>query len=455
MTPATPPLQDKPPAATAVTFFLDLATEPFPATLYLNDERLGRAPLKKTVTLTPGQAYQIHADYELDEVHDIYRETQSFTVKGNEDVVTFKFKAALAKINVLKLPRHADFYWSGFYAYDTAKTAPVLWQRVSYGRPVYLPYGDYRLELRETAPVSGSTNPVSRVTYQRDYALNADVPEVTISVFDEDLQRFPAKIKSQPASAEIFLNDQKIGITPFDGFLPVGTNRLVLKKNGFFDEEQTIAMTMNAPYETTVTLKTSKVGEKLLQAREFLRLDQDDQAIEVLIDALKYGGSDSEKPEVYFILGQVYLKKNQVEVAESYFQRAEGFAAWRDRAKLALTQVIFRKGDTRAALAKLSEVMVGLTDDSPSELRQEATNVFKKISPVHSAIYVYSEPAGARVLLNDKLLDEQTPLLFSGLGLGHYRIQVEKDGYDTYTTKQNLKISDFVIVKVKLKKSEL
>lgn len=438
-----------------VTIFLDIDTKPFPATLYLGEERLGRAPLRKSVTVKVGEPLNVYADYELSDVNDVYREKQTITPKVTDDVLTLHFQARLAEIQVTRLPRRAEFLWRGFYDYDTAQAFPVNLTRVSYGRPTYLPFGKYQLELREEAHVSGSSNLVSNITYQRDYVLNEDNSKIEIAITDEDLKKFPVTIKSTPDGASVYRNEEKLGVTPFKGFLPVGENPLKIRKDGFFEQDLHVDMPMNSIYETTVELKTSKMGEFILQAKERQHVDQNDEAIQLLIEALKYGGSDSEKAEVYFLLGETYFEKNELETAASYFGRSELSVGWQDRSKIALAQVLHRQGDTTKAIAKLAEVMVHLDGTSSQNIRQEANAAFKHISPVQSALYIYSEPTDANVFINDKLIEQPSPVLLSGLGLGNYRVRIEKNGYEIYNTKQTLKISEFVVVKVKLEKKEL
>ncbi len=438
-----------------VTIFLDITTQPFPATLYLGEERLGRAPLRKSVTVKVGQPLDVYADYELTDVKDVYREKQVIVPKVTDDVLTLHFQAKLAEIQVTRLPRRAEFFWHGFYDYDIAKAFPVNLTRVSYGRPSYLPFGAYQLELREEAHVSGSSNLVSNITYQRDYVLNEQNNKIEISITDEDLKKFPVTIKSTPDGASVYRNEEKLGVTPFKGFLPVGVNPLKIRKDGFFEQVLNVDMPMNSIYETLVELKTSKMGEFILQAKERQHVEQNDEAIQLLIEALKYGGSDSEKAEVYFLLGATYFEKNELETAASYFGRSELSVDWQDRSKIALAQVLHRQGQTDKAIAKLADVMVRFDELSSQQIRQEANGAFKRISPVQSALYIYSEPTDANVFINDKLLEQTSPVLLSGLGLGNYRVRIEKNGYEIYNTKQTLKISEFVVVKVKLEKKEL
>jgi tetratricopeptide (TPR) repeat protein len=249
-------------------------------------------------------------------------------------------------------------------------------------------------------------------------------------------------------------NGEPLGQTPFKGNLPIGKGSLKVSKDGFFDKMVDIDMRMNSVYETTITLETSKVGELLNSAKASFRAGENTTALSTLVEALKYGGSAKEKAEVYYLLGQAYFVGEQWDQAKPYFEKARTHPDFQDRAALGLAQVYARQKDNEAAIKTVISVLANLTPTSPSEIRAEANAVFKKLSPILSVIYVYTEPAGADVFLNDRKLGQQTPLILSDLGLGSYRIEIDKPGYQTYKTKQTLKISEFVLVKVKLNKEQ-
>jgi tetratricopeptide (TPR) repeat protein len=261
---------------------------------------------------------------------------------------------------------------------------------------------------------------------------------------------FPAVINSVPSNAEVYYGTDKVGNTPYTGLLALGPNKIKVVKDGFFAETIDINMTMNSVYQTTVTLKTSKIGELINDAKEKLRHEQNEDAISLLIDALKYGGSQQEKAEVYFILGDTYLKQKDYEKAKSYFEKAQNNKKFIDRATLGLVKAYHGLGNTNQALTSIVGVLAKMDNKTPTGIRTEANEVFKKISPIKSVIYIHSEPAGADVFINDKKINQATPLILSDLALGNYRIQIEKPGFEKFNTKQNLKMSEFVVIKVKL-----
>lgn len=441
------------PFAATFNVFLDVSTEPLPATVYFAEERLGTAPFKSSVSVEAGKIYDLYADFELRDINDIYRKKIQFKAQPDSDVVEIAVKAEIGTLKILRLPPRAAFYLEGTYDYDKLKTNPVKINDITYGKPIYLPYGRYIVELREQTTVSGSDNLITRIRYQREFHVDDDNPSLELSVTDKDLKYFPAVIKSDPSGADVYYNGEKVGATPFKGTLPIGHGELKLAKDGFFDKTVDVDMDMNSIYETTLVLETSKVGAMLNLAREQTANGMAGEAMNTLVEALKYGGSAKEKAEVYFMLGEAYLNQNQHALAEPYFEKARADASYSLRAALGLAKAYNGQKKENQALATVIEVLANLPSDAPPSLRGEANAVFKKVSPIKSVIYIYTDPAGADVYINDKKLSQQSPLILSDLGLGNYRIEIERPGFETYQTKQTLKLGEFVMVKARLKKA--
>lgn len=443
---------EAPPPNSSFSVFLDVTTEPFPATIYFGEERLGTAPLKSSVQVEADKIYELYADYELRDLNDIYRKKVRFKAMPNSDVVELAIKAEIGVLKILRLPPRAEFYLEGYYDYDQLKANPVKLTDIIYGQPVFLPYGKYLVELREQVSVSGSENLITQIRYQREFHVNEDEPLVEMNVTDKDLKYFPAVVKSNPSNAEVHYNGEKMGVTPFKGNLPVGTGQLKLVKDGFFDKTVDVDMRMNSVYEITVELETSKVGEFLNKAKEQVRNGQNAEALNTLVEALKYGGSTKEKAEVYYMLGEGYLQLSQHALAEPYYQKAKAHPDFALKGALGLAKIYNAQKRNDLALTTVIEVLANIDANTPPSVRGEASTVFKKISPIKSVIYVYTDPQGADVYLNDKKLSQQTPLILSDLGLGNYRIEIEHPGYKTYKTKQTLKLGEFVMVKARLEK---
>jgi pSer/pThr/pTyr-binding forkhead associated (FHA) protein/tetratricopeptide (TPR) repeat protein len=435
--------------------FLEVKSEPLPATIHFLGKRLGIAPIKENITIKPKKKYEIVADFQLKELNDVYRKKVSFVGKPTEDVIEVKVDAEIGVLKISKLPRRSEFYLEGYYAYDKLKANPVKITDIIYGKPIYLPYGKYVVELREKTKVAGSENKITQIRFQREYTINKSNRSLILKVSDKDLNYFPAVIKSVPNHADVFYGEEKVGTTPFEGKLPLGPHKLKIVKEGYFPETIDINMNMNSVYHRKVTLKTSKIGELINDAKEKLRLAQNNSAINLLVDALKYGGSRKEKAEAYFLLGDTYIKKKQYSQALPYFKKAKAHELFKEKASLGLIKCYHGLGKKNQALTQIVQVMANFSKKTPPVLRNEAKNIFKRISPVNSVIYIYTEPSGASVFVNDKPISQDTPLILSDLNLGNYRIRIEKAGYDAFKTKQNLSVSDFVMVKVKLKPEKL
>lgn len=430
--------------------FLDVKTTPLPATIFFGEKRLGLTPLKEPVSVVADQTYTLYADYELRELNDIYRKKVEIKAKPDVDVVELAIDAELGVLKVLSLPRNVDFYLEGFYEYDQSKANPVKVTDIVYSKPIYLPYGRYVVELREQTQVAGSDNLITQIRYQREYVVNKDQRTLELQVNDRDLQFFPAVIKSNPSNATVYFGNEKVGTTPFSGSLPLGAHQLKIMKDGYFPYVKDVDLRTNSVYQLTAELKTSKMGELINEAKLKLRNEQVDPAINTLIEALKYGGSASEKAEVYYLLGTAYLSQKKLDDAKPYFEKARTEKSFFVKGTLGIAKVYQASKKNTEALRSVVEALVNIDSKTPRDVKDEASAVFKLISPVKSVMYITSEPSNATVYMNDKRLDQETPLILSDLGLGNYRLQFEKAGFQAYKTSQNLKVGEFVIVKIKL-----
>lgn len=432
------------------SIFLDVKTSPSPAVIYFQGERLGVAPFKRNIKVNPNQTYKLDADFDLRELNDIYRKSVDFKVKPDSDVIEMDISGEIGVLKILKLPRQVDFYLEGFYAYDKIKANPVKIDDIIYGKPIYLPYGTYHVELKEKSKLEGSDNLITQVRFQREYTIDADNKEIELSVADKDLQFFPAVINSNPSNADVYYNNDKVGVTPFTGPLPQGAGKIKIVKEGYFASQINLDIRMNSIYETTVTLKTSTMGELLNKAKELIRGEQTNDAINTLVEALKYGGSAKEKAEAYYLLGNAYFAKKSFDTAKPYYEKAAEQKGFFLQAKLGLAKTLHELNQNDLALKQVVEVLVNLKPETSPAIRTEANVVFKQISSQKSVIYLYTDPPGAKVKVNDKLIDQETPMILSDLVLRNYRLQFEKTGYQVYKTQQNILIGEFVLIKVKL-----
>lgn len=429
--------------------FLDVTAKPLPARISVGGKDVGVTPLKASVELVKGQETIVTANFDLRDVHDQYQ--QKITLKADlaQEVVPLIFDAEIGAIKVNKLPRGIQFYLEGYYAYDKLKAHAVKLQDILYGHPIYLPFGHYFVELRQPVQVGDGQSMVNQTRLHREFDLNASNRLFELSVADRDLDFFPAEIKSQPPDAQIFVDDKLVGSTPFKGELPQGTHRLMLRHDGYFDEVIPLQMNTNILYQSTLVLKTSKAGESINKAKDLKRQASFGAAIDKLVEALQQEPTALEKAQIHYELGNCYLAQGQWAEARDYFSQVGNDEATKWMAELGSARALLGEGETQQALEKVVNVILNVKDDSP--LHEESNQVFKKISPLKSVIYLATDPAGATVWVNGQAVDQVTPLLLSDLGLGTYRLEIEKVGFEAQQVKRTLRIGEFLPVLVKLK----
>jgi pSer/pThr/pTyr-binding forkhead associated (FHA) protein/tetratricopeptide (TPR) repeat protein len=433
---------------------IDIKSEPIPATVFINGKRLSLTPIKERYDFEKGKTYEVMAEFELPDIKDVYQKKMPFTPNPREDVQSLTVQANIGQVKVLRLPLRSKMSLEGYYDYDVYKTAPVSLSDVDTGKAIHLPYGKYRVELREEERVSGSENPISRVKYQREYTISADQPSVEVRVSENDLKIFPAVIKSDPTRADVYDGAKLLGRTPLQIDLPVGRNQLVLKKEGYFDYTLDIDMPLNSLYETNVTLSTSTLGEFIQRAKTLMNDEKYSESKNVLEQALTYGGSPTEKAEVYWMLGKSYFFLNELSKARSNFLQARQEPDFLMYGTLGLAQVLYAEKNEGESLNTLVEVLANIDKASPKDLRTEAYALFKQISPVQAVVLITSQPTGANVYFNDRKLEEKTPLILSKITFGNFRLEIEHPGYESFKYKANLKIGEFTHIRAPLKKIE-
>jgi len=438
---------------TTLPVFLDISSEPLTARVSLEGKDLGQTPLKTNLPLSPGKDYELTADFELRDVRDHYQEKVTFKADLKKEVVSVRIKAQLATVKVVQLPRNVGFSLQGYYAYDTQKSSPVSIKDVIYGKPIYLPYGDYSIELREKQRVGESNTYVEQIRYHRDFTLNAERPVVELSIGERDLQFFPASIHSSPSGANLFVDGEKVGVTPYQGDLPLGEHEIKLTRDGYFDYVTPLDMRTNTPFESTIELKTSKVGELINKAKDLKRASQYQSVVDTLVEALKMDAAEREKAEIHYLLADAFYQLGNKDQALVYFDQAKSHPDFYYKALLGTARVLNEQGERNRSLTLLVEVL--LNNPKDLSLKNEAQALFTKVSPLKSVLYIRTEPAGATVFVNSLPVQQKTPLILSDLALGNYRLEVQLTGYKTETVKQNLKVSEFVPIDLKLKPEQL
>ncbi|MFH0799496.1 MAG: Ldh family oxidoreductase [Pseudomonadota bacterium] len=443
--PTTNPAQPAQP----VPVFLDFASSPMPAKVTFEDKELGMTPLRINAQLSPGLSYQARALFVMPEIEQQYTQESQFAVEKDQSVVPILFRAPIGMLKVMNLPRDVQFYLEGKFSYEKSQEQTAKLQVVVLQKPIYMPYGNYSLELRRSRQM-GETSPtsVSGIIFRREFTIAPDSPTYTLEVKDEDLTVFPVKIRSDPPNADVFMDGKAVGKTPFEGIFPLGGHKLTLRKEGYFEHSEDLKVDVNTPFVAEVKLKAPMAGAHINNARQAMGRAMYQEAINELAEALNSAPAPTEVALSNYLFGQCYLKVGDIQKAIGYFTQARESETQRYPAILGLATSYAMLQQMNQALPLLVEVMLKTTDD---ETRRAAHDLFQKMSPSHSVIYVYSEPPGAQVTVNDKPVGQQTPVILHELPLGNYRLRVDKPGFLPTELNLSLSVNEFNPVAVKLK----
>jgi len=289
---------------------------------------------------------------------------------------------------------------------------------------------------------------LDEVVYRREFNINANQTTFTVDVNNDALKIFPVQLTSVPPGAKVFIDEKEVGTTPYNGTFPVGEHLLTLHREGFFDFVQVVKMAINMPYMAEIQMKTSAAGELVNKADALMKENRYAEALPVLVDAFAKNPSPLETAQISYMVGLCYLKQKSYKEAEDYFLKAMQHDDYKYPARLGVATVIFERGDAMKALQLLVEVLVSAEDP---KARADAGQLFQKISPLKSVMYITSEPSGARVFVNSTEVEQRTPLILHDLGVGSYKIQFRKEGYQDEEIKLNLGVSEFRPVVAKLR----
>lgn len=443
--PAVPPV----PAVQKAPYFVDFASSPLPAEVTFQGEKVGTTPIRINVQLEAGKTYQAKALFVMRDVDEQYTQTVDFTTELDKSVIPVLFRAPIGIIKVKSLPRDVELYTEARYIYDKFKSGTSKPEEVVMDKPIYTPFGKYILELRRARKL-GVTSPtyVTDIIYRREFSLEEDSPTYTLDVTEDDLKTFPVKVRSEPAGAEVFVDGKMVGKTPYEGTFPLGEHRLALRKEGYFEHSEELEVDINTPFIANVKLKTSIAGAHINNARLAMNRRLWQEAINELAQALASNPAPSEVALSNYLLGKAYFNMNDLQRAISYFEKARESDEQRYPAMLGLVNCYAVQQQTNRALPLLVEVMLKAKDE---EVKREANDLFQKISPFRSVIYVYSEPPGADVTVNDKKVAQKTPMILHDLPLGRYRIKIVKAGYLPTDLSLTLSVNEFNPVIVRLK----
>lgn len=439
----TPPV----PAGPTVPIFLEVSAEPLQAKVFYQGKELGLTPFKTNVSVPTGAPQELTAVYHFQEFNQDFSEKKSFTVSQQDELIKVDFAGSVGSLNIKSLPKDVQVYVEGTFASSQLKTQASKLADIVYNRPISLPFGNYTLEMKKPERLEGSDTVVDVVKFRREFSLSKENPNFELNLSDQDVNVFPAKIKTTPEGAEVLIDGKKYGETPYDGNLPLGKHKLSLKKEGYYDHEQELSMTMNTPFNAEIPLRTSEAGSFVNKGRDLIRQGQYQQAIDQLAEALKHNPSEQEIGQIQILLGNAYIKTSAFDVAIGYFEKAKLNEAYKGQADLGIAEASLGAGKKDVAISRVLDVLLNEKDE---KLKSDAETLFHKISPLKSVVLVSTEPPGAKVTLNGQEISQLSPIVLSDLSLGSYRVTIEKEGYKRFESRFQLVVSSFKPVVVKL-----
>ncbi len=442
--PPTPP----PPVVQKIPVFLDFASSPLSAIVYFEDKELGKTPIRVNMELEVGKQYTAVGQFYLPELNETYKLPVNFTVEKGQSVIPILFRGPIGMIKVNNLPGDVQFYLEGSFEYDRFKERPAKLNEIVLQKPIYVPYGKYQIELRKSRQLGESQTFVPDLVFRREFSIAADSPSYILDIKEEDLKVFPVNIKSEPSNADVFIDGKLMGKTPYEGLFPLGDHTLTLRKEGYFEHTQTLRVDINTPFTAVIRLETSIAGAHINNAIAQINRELYQQAIGELAQALASNPAPSEIAKANYLLGRCYLNLGDVNKALSYFELSKASEEWRYPSMLGQVAGYAAIQRMDAALPLLVEVLLKAKDE---DIKREANSLFQQISPFRSIIYVYSDPPGAKITVNDKTVDQTTPAIIHDLPLGSYVLKLEKAGYQPLELRLSLSVNEFNPVIVKLK----
>ncbi len=440
-----------PPGPKLQPVFLDFASSPLPARVRFEDKDYGITPVKVNAQLESGKTYTAEGVFKLDELQEDYTERTTFSVQENQSIIPILFKAPIGVFKIIAIPKDVQLYIEGYFSYDQFHPHAAKLTDVAFGKPVYFPYGRYIIELRQPKQIGESQNFVDDIRYRREIFVSEDSPNFNLEVLDKDMLVFPVEIRTVPARADVYMNGQFAGKTPFKGDFPLGEHVMTVRKDGYFEENKTLKVDINTPYMQEITLRTTVAGEFIQKGRLALTKGATQEAINVLSEGLKQNPTAHETAQIQYLLGSAYIALGNITTAQGYFEQAKADSEMKYSAMLGLVGIYHMLGQNAQALPLLVDVMLNTQDP---DVKQQATNAFKEVSPLRSVMYIYSDPPGATVVVNDQALPQRTPMILPDLGLGNYRLRITKDGYVPQDLKIDLSLNEFNPIIVKLKPIE-
>lgn len=446
-----PPSPLPPPGPKMQPIFLDFASSPLPATVRFEDKEYGITPVKVNEQLEVGKSYTAEGVFKLEELQEDYTARVNFSVQDNQTIIPILFRAPIGVFKVITIPKDVQLYVEGYFSYDQFHPHEAKLTDVPFGKPMYFPYGRYIIELRQPKQIGESQTFVDDIRYRREVFITEDNPNYNLEVLDKDLQVFPADITTIPTHADVYMDGQFVGKTPYKGDFPLGEHVMTLRKDGYFEENKTLKVDIDTPYTQEVALRTTVAGEFIQKGKLALTNGATQEAINELSEGLKQTPSVHETAQIQYLLGSAYVALGNIPTAQGYYEQAKNDPDVKYQAMLGLVGIYHMQGQNAQALPLLVDAMLNAQDP---DVKLQATNAFKEISPLRSVMYIYSDPPGATVSVNDQALPQRTPIILPDLGLGNYRLRISKDGYVPQDLKIDMSMNEFNPIIVTLKPLE-
>ncbi|MBI3541237.1 MAG: PEGA domain-containing protein [Deltaproteobacteria bacterium] len=306
------------------------------------------------------------------------------------------------------------------------------------------------LEERRSRQLGASQTFLDEVIYRREFVIDGEHTNYSVEVNDEAVSTFPVEIRSVPIGAQVIIDDKAVGRTPFTGTFPVGEHLMTLKLDGYFDFVQPIKIDTNMPYVAEIPLKTSEAGELINKASAMMSGERYAEALPILVEAYAKNPAPREVAQISYLIGTCYLRQKSYKEAQDYFLKSMQHDDFKYPGRLGIATLTYEQGDQVKALQYLVEVLVSSSDP---KVKADAGSLFQRMSPLKSILYVASDPSGARVLVNGTEASQVTPLILHDVGVGSYRIQVMKEGYESFELTFNMGVSEFKPIVATLKKA--
>jgi len=426
-----------------------IETDTVPSIIFWGPPGTGKTTLRINVELEPGKTYEAVAFFNMPEMKEILEQKLEFTVEKDSNVIPILFRGPIGIIKINDLPRDVEFYLEGKFTHDRFQERSSKLTEIVLQKPIYIPYGEYHLELRRSRQLGQTSQTyVSDIIFRRDFVIAEDAPSFVMEAKEDDLRVFPVNIKSDPPNANVYIDGKNVGKTPYEGLFPLGEHKMTVRKEGFFEHSEDLKVDINTPFVASVKLKTSIAGAHLNNAKLSMDRQMWQEAINELAEAL---GSEPVKTEIAqanYMLGVCYLSLNDIQRAMGYFEQARADEEVGHRAMLGLVRGYALMDRIDKGLPLLVEVLLKGGDE---DIKREANDLFQKISPFRSVLYIYSEPPGAQVTVNGKPVQQKTPVILHELPLGSYKLKIEKPGYLPQDLNLSMSVNEFNPIIVQLK----